>query len=215
MEMDSRTPPDDVARLRAAIERAEPPAALRLQVGRQIAQARKQRARRRRAFVGVLAAAGALGASALVLVSPRGSSPTVEQVVRVAATAPRAPAPPVDGTDRRRLAAHVDDVWFPSWRGLHWRPVGRSSHAIGGRSAETVYYARDDGVRVAYTIVAGGALPWPNHTRVVTYGWTRLRVYSDAGRRVIGWRRGDHLCLIAGPRSLPKAALLALSEGDA
>jgi hypothetical protein len=213
--MDRPAPSDDVARLRDAIERAEPPAALRLRVGRQIAQAREQRARRRRAFAGVLAAAGALAAIAVLLVPPRGSAPTVVQVVRVAAAAPRAPAPSVDRTDRRRLTERVDDVWFPNWRALRWRPVGRSSQSLDGRRAATVYYARDDGMRIAYTIVAAGTLTWPKDSRVVTSGWTRLRVYSGAGRRVVGWRNRGHLCLIAGPRSLPESTLLALAVGDA
>jgi hypothetical protein len=212
--MDLPAPSEDVARLRDAIERAEPPIALRLRVGRQITQAHEQRARRRRAFAVVFAVAGALVASALLLVPPRGSAPTVVQVVQVAAAAPRAPAPQVDRTDRRRLAARVDDVWFPNWRPLRWRPVGRSSRALHGRRAATVYYARDDGRRIAYTIVAG-TLTWPKETRVVTNGWTQLRVYSAAGRRVIGWRNGGHVCLIAGPRSLPEQALLALAAGDA
>src|SRR3954447_18468066 len=143
--METPTPPEDVDRLQAAIERADTPAALRLRVGRQITEARERRARRRWASIGVLAA-GALAASAVLFVLPRGSSPTVVQFVRVAAVAPRAPAPPVDGSDGGRLAAHVDDVWFPSWRSLRWRPVGRSSQAIAGRRAATVYYARGDGV---------------------------------------------------------------------
>src|SRR3954451_19689356 len=213
--MELPTPPEDVARLRAAIERAHPPAALRRRVGRQVTHAREQRARRRRASIGVLAAAGALAAGAALLVLPRGSPPTIVQVVRVAAAAPRAPAPPVDPADHRRLAAHVDEVWFPSWQSLRWRPVGLTRRAIAGRRATTVYYARDDGVRIAYTIVAAGTLPWPKDTGVVTYDWMRIRVYSAAARRVIGWRKLGHQCLITGPRSLPQAALLALAAEDA
>jgi hypothetical protein len=56
--MDKRIPPEDVAALRAAIERAAPPAALRLRVGRQIARAREKRAYRRRMSVGGFARAG-------------------------------------------------------------------------------------------------------------------------------------------------------------
>ena len=185
--MEIPTPPEDVARLRAVIERADPPAALRLRVGRQITQARAQRARRRKASVGVLAAAAA----------------------------PRAAAPPVERADHRRLAAHVDDVWFPSWRRRRWRPVARSSQTIGGRRSQTVYYARDDGRRLAYTIIASRTLPWPSDTRVVTRGWMRLHVYTDGERRVIGWRERNHQCLIAAPRSLSEAPLLALAADEA
>jgi hypothetical protein len=213
--METPTPPEDVARLRAAIERADPPAALQARVGQQITQARKQRARRRRTFVGVLAAAGAVVASALLVVLPRASSPSVGQVLRLAAAAPRASAPPVDRADRRRLAAHVDEVWFPSWRGRRWHPVGRSSQPIGGHRSETVYYARDGGPRIAYTIIASRTLPWPSDTRVVTRGWMRLHVYTEADRRVIGWRERGHQCLIAAPRSLPEGTLLALAADDA
>lgn len=215
MKMEIPTPPDDVARLRAAIERADPPAELRLRVARQIAQARERRTVRRRALLGALAVTGALAATVVLLVLPRDSQLAVEQVVRVSAAAPRAPAPPVDRTDRRRLAAHVDDVWFPSWPTLRWRPVGRSDQAIGGRRATTIYYARDDGVRIAYAIVAAATLPWPKDTRVITRGWMRLHVYSDAGRYVIGWRQQGHQCLIVGPRSLPQRDLLALAAREA
>jgi len=141
MEMEIPTPPEDVARLRAAIEGANPPAALRLRVAGQIAVARKQRARRRRRrrSIGGLMAAAALAASVAVFVLPQsGRPPSVAQVVQVADAASRAPAPPLDRTDPRRLAAHVDDVWFPSWRALPWRAVGRSSETIAGRLAATV-----------------------------------------------------------------------------
>ena len=212
--MEIPTPPEDLARLRGAIERADPPAVLRLRVGRQITRAREQRARRRKASVGVLAAAGVVAASALLVVLPRGSPPSVVQVVRAAAAAPRAAAPPAERADHRRLAAHVDDVWFPSWRGRRWRPVGRSSQTIGGRRSQTVYYARNDGRRIAYTIVASRTLPWPRDTRVVTRGWMRLHVYTDGERRVIGWRERNHQCLIAAPRSLSEAPLLALAADE-
>lgn len=213
--METPTPPEHVARLHAALQRADPPTALELRVRRQITQARERRARRRRTAVGVFATVGALGASAGFLVLPHGSPPTVVEVVRLAAVAPRVAAPPVDRTDRRRLAARVDDVSFPSWRSLGWRSVGRSSQTIAGHRAETVYYARDDGAHIAYTIVAAGTLPWPRGTRAVTRGWAQLRVYWDGGRRVIGWRKLGHQCLIAGSLSLPEETLLALAAGDA
>jgi hypothetical protein len=209
--METPTPSEDLARLRAAIERADPPAALQLKVGRQITQARRQRARRRKAFAGAFAAAAAVAASALLVVLPRGSSPSVVQVLRLAAAAPSATAPPVDRVDHRRLAAHVDDVWFPSWRERRWQPVGRSSGELGGRNSQTVYYARAGGPRIAYTIIASRALPWPGDTRVVTRGWMRLHVYTEGGRRLIGWQESGHQCLITAPRSLPEASLLALA----
>jgi hypothetical protein len=213
MEMETPTPPEDVDRLRAAIERADAPAALRLRVGRQIRLARQYRARRRRMSIGVLAAGGTLAASVAVFGLPRGSPPSVMQVVRVAAEARRAPAPPVDRTDPRRLAVHVDDVWFPSWRGLHWHAVGRSSETVAGRRAVTVYYARDDGVQVAYTIV-GRKWSWPNDARAVTHGWMRLHLYSGDGQRMVTWRERGYQCVIAGPRALPEATLLALAADD-
>ena len=214
MEMETPTPPEDVARLRAAIERAEPPGALKARVGRQLAQARERRARCRATEVGALAAVAALATAVVLLVQPRGSSPTVVEVGRVAAAVPRAPAPPLDAAHPYRLAAHVGGVWFPNWRLLRWRPVGRSSQAIAGRRAATVYYVRDDGARLAYTIVAAKGLGWPADTRKVVRGWTRFRVYSDAERRVIGWRRLGHECLLAAPRSLSQGALLALAAGE-
>src|SRR4051794_13362471 len=108
--MESPTPPEDLARLRAAIERVDAPAALRLRVARQIKQAKEHRARHRKVFLGALAVGGTLAASAAVFVLPRGAPPSVAQVVHVAAEAPRAPAPSLDRADPRRLAAHVDRV---------------------------------------------------------------------------------------------------------
>src|SRR4051812_173214 len=169
--MEDPTPPDDVARLRAAIQRADAPAALRLQVARQIAEARERRARARKIAAGVLVAGGALAAGLALFVLSGPSPPSVAQVVRVAAQTPHAPAPSIDPAEPRRLAAHVDRVWFPSWRRLRWRAIGRSRRTVGGRPAVTVYYARDDGARIAYTIVGGGTLPWPEDTRAVTRGW--------------------------------------------
>jgi hypothetical protein len=215
MEMEIPIPPEDIARLRAAIERADAPAALRLRVGRQITRARERRARRRRLSIGALAAAGALAACVVVFVLPRSSPPWLAQVVRVAAEAPSAPAPALDGADPRRLAAHVDDVWFPSWRALRWRAVGSSSKTVAGRTALTVYYGRGDGARIAYTIVGGGPVPWPSDTRTVTRGWLHLHVYSGEGRRVITWRWRGHQCAIVGPRSLSEATLLALAADKA
>ena len=211
--METPTPPEDVDRLRAAIERADAPAELRLRVGRQITVAREHRTRRRRMFMGVLAAAVTLAASVAVFALPRGSPPSVMQLVRVAAEARRAPAPPLDRTDPRRLAVHVEDVWFPSWRGLHWRAIGRSSKTVAGRRAVTVYYAREDGVQVAYTIV-GRKWSWPSDARAVTHGWMRLHLYSGEGQRVVAWRQRGYQCVIAGPRALPAAALLALAADD-
>ena len=160
-------------------------------------------------------ATGAIAASAALLLPSRESFPTVVQVVRVAAVSPRGPAPPVYPRNSRRLAAHVDDVWFPTWRAFGWRAVGRSRQTIEGRRAATVYYAHEGGAHIAYTIVAAGALRWPAGARVVTRGWRRFRIYSDAGRRVIGWREQGHECLIAGPRSLSEDALLGLAVWDA
>jgi hypothetical protein len=214
MEMDKPTPPEDVARLRAAIERAAPPAALGSRVGRQIARAREKRARRRRMSVGGFALAGGLALTVAALALPAGTQPSIEQAVRVAAAASLAPAPAVDSAAPRRLTAHVDDVWFPSWHALRWRAVARSSETVAGSPALTVYYARGDGVRVAYTIV-GRTLPWPDHSRAVTYNWTKLYVYADSRQRVITWRARGHQCVIAAPRSLPASTLLALGAAEA
>jgi hypothetical protein len=211
--METPTPPEDVGRLRDAIERADPPAALRLRVDRQIAQARRQRARRRTVSIGGLAAAVALAALAAVVVVPHGSVPSIAHVVRVAAEAPTAPAPPIDAANPGRLTAHVGDVSFPSWRAVGWRAVARSDTTVAGRDALTVYYGRDDGTRIAYTIV-DRTLPWPEYARAVTSDWTRLHVYATDGRRVVTWRWRGHQCVIAAPRSLPEQTLLALAARE-
>ncbi|HEX2504193.1 MAG TPA: hypothetical protein VHK00_09620, partial [Miltoncostaeaceae bacterium] len=46
-----------------------------------------------------------------------------------------------------------------------YRAVGERSDTIEGRQAATVYYSGPRGARVAYTIVAGPALDWPEGAR--------------------------------------------------
>jgi hypothetical protein len=212
--MEKPTPPEDVARLRAAIERAAPSPALRSQVDRQVVRAREKRSYRRKMSVGGLALAGGLALTVAALVLPVATQPSIEQAVSLAAAASRAPAPAVDSADPRRLTAHVDDVWFPSWRALGWRAVARSSEAVAGSPAQTVYYARGAGTRVAYTIV-GRTLPWPDHARAVRRGWAKLYVYADSRQRLVTWRERGHQCVIAAPRSLPASTLLALGAAEA
>jgi hypothetical protein len=77
-----------------------------------------------------------------------------------------------------------------------------------------VYYARDDGVHVAYTIV-DREWTWPNDARVLAHGWMRLHLYSRNGQRVVTWRQRGYQCVIAAPRALPEATLLALAADDA
>jgi anti-sigma factor RsiW len=156
--------------LLAAADAVAMPPALRARVAE--LERRRRRARR---WIPVFGAAMATAAAAIVLMVASGG-PRVQDVIDAAlrpATADAAPREEIDG------------LRFPRYE--RWRPVGVRSDDIGGRATRTVFYERD-GTRIAYTIVAGPALP----------GGERRRVFTVDGRRAVQWNRAGHTCLVSG-----------------
>lgn len=211
------TTPEDVERLRAAVESVHAPAALRARVATQLADAQRRRERRRRrSLTGAVATAVAATAAALLVALPGQAGPSVAEVAGLAAAPAPAPAPAVDRADPYRLTAQVAGVAFPSWRGLgSWTPSGQRSATIDGRRAVTVSYRRRDGARVGYTIVSGEALAWPQGARSVRRAGTEYRLLTVGAHRVVTWRRNGHQCVIAAPRSLTDGQLVALAAWNA
>jgi hypothetical protein len=140
-----------------------------------------------------LAAAAAALAAAAVLVALPGSErepPTLTQVAALGTRAPTSANPLGEGAE----AWGID---YPDLaREYRWREAGSRTDRVHGRSARTVFY-RKDGHRIAYTIVATGAVRVPHGTR----SWRRKGrpwyVFADRGRTVIAWERSGHMCVVS------------------
>lgn len=171
---------------------------------------RSRRSRRapRFALAGALAAVAAVVAAIVFSGGP--GAPTVADAARLAAKPPAGPAPRSVGAAGTRLAIGVGGVSFPDLaRAYGWRAVGVRHGRVDGRAATVVYYSKG-ARRLAYVIVAGGALPRPAGglaavRRAVPYQAVRLN-----GRLVVTWRRGGHTCVLIGDAS--RAELLKLAS---
>ena len=106
---------------------------------------------------------------------------------------------PVDGANRKLLAAAVDGVPFPN---LHadfvWKQAGERSDELDGRSARTVYY-KHDGQRIGYTILAGEAIGRPPGRGRASRNGVHLSTVTEGGRQRSspGWRDG-RTCVLSG-----------------
>ena len=151
---------------------------------------------RRLAFGGALAGTAAAIVLALLLVTSGGGAPTVTEAAQLADLPATRASVPVDGANRKLLAAAVDGVPFPN---LHadfvWKQAGERSDELEGRSTRTVYYRRD-GQRIGYTILAGDPIgPPPGRGRMSRTGFA-----SDVTREaaIVTWRRGGRTCVLSG-----------------
>ncbi len=213
--------------LRAALERQRTGAAalrgldlratpgLRARIAAQSTASSRPARRRRLALAGALAGAVAAAALAAVLLVPSGGgSPTVVEAARLAdrpATAQVAAAP----GNEKLLAADVEGVSFPNWRGeFGWRDAGTRTDDLGDRSARTVFYEHG-ARRVAYTIVSGKGIRAPGGSRPAASNGVNLHALSDGGRRVVTWWRDGRTCVLSsadvGDHELIK---LATWKGD-
>jgi hypothetical protein len=172
--------------------------ALRERIAAATASPLRPPARKRRlAVAGALAGAVAAAALAAVLiVSSGGESQTVVEASRLSdypATAPVA----VDSSNPKLLAADVEGVPFPNWKGeFGWRETGSRSDELNGRTARTVFYEQGS-KRVAYTIVSGKGIPAPGHSRPATRNGVHLHALGDGGRRVVTWWRDGRTCVLS------------------
>jgi anti-sigma factor RsiW len=164
------------------------------------AERRQSRSRAHRgrplAFGGALAAAAIV--LALVLVTSGGGAPTVTEAAQLADLPATRASVPVDGTNRKLLAAAVDGVPFPN---LHanfvWKQDGERSDRLDGRSARTVYYRRDE-QRIGYTILAGDPIDLPAGVRTSVQNGVRLSTVTEGPQAIVTWQRGGRTCVLSG-----------------
>ncbi len=176
------------------------PESLRRRIEAKRPQSRLWTARRGRrlALGGALAGAAAAIVFALLLVTSGRDGPTVTEAAQLANLPATRASVPVDGANRKLLAAAVDGVPFPN---LHadfvWRQAGERSDELDGRGTRTVYYRRD-GQRIGYTILAGDPIGPPAGARPSVQNEVRLSTATEGGRAIVTWRRGGHTCVLSG-----------------
>jgi len=177
-------------------------------------------ARRSPSRIGLALAGASLlaiaGAVTLATIHPGGVSPSVD--AQSAATLALSPAtlaaPGESASNRSELTASVGGVAFPYWKErFGWRDSGARSDTLGGRAVTTVFYSNADGQRVGYAIVAGPA-PGNGVGTVVRRWGVSYRLSSQDGANVIVWRRGGHLCVMAGRGVSPHTLLSLASWGS-
>ena len=186
------------------------PAALRARVS--LARPPRRRAVMRARPVTAVAAAGLAAVSAAVAVLAVGTSGglTVAQASEVAARPVQAPAPK-PGRDSAALPGlRAAGLSYPYWHdAFGYRATGVRYDRLGNRLATTVFYARGD-ARVAYTIVAGPALPAGQTTNSTVRDGVSLWSLSAHGRMVVTWVRSGHTCVLTGQgATLPTLLSLA------
>jgi hypothetical protein len=127
------------------------------------------------------------------------------------------PAPGESASSRSELTASVDGVAFPYWKErFGWRGSGARSDTLGGRAVTTVFYSNPSGQRIGYAIVAGPAPAsggGAGGTLIRRWG-VPYRLSAQDGANVIVWRRGGHLCVMAGRGISPRTLLSLASWGS-
>jgi hypothetical protein len=153
--------------------------------------------------------AGAVAAVLAAIVLFGGGGPGIDDV---AAAAVRQPTGPVAAVPAKSplLREDVEGVIFPNYlTKFGWKAVGTRTDEIGGRDTRTVFYEKG-GNRIAYTIVEGDALEWPDDASKASVEGTVLRALEYDGRDVVTWKRGGHTCVLSSD-DVPRAELLALA----
>ncbi len=195
------------------------PAGLHRDVEAMIAAGRDRQAQGRRAFrnprlglaAGALATATAVVAAVIVLSG--GGSPrlSVQQAAALALSPATTPAPAENKAHRTQLSASVDGVTFPYWKErFGWRSSGARSDRLAGRGVTTVFYTDSQGRRIGYAIVSGAA-PTTSGGATITRWGVSYRVFAHEGATVVTWRRGGHLCVMAG-RGVSARTLVSLAS---
>jgi anti-sigma factor RsiW len=189
-----------------AVRADRAPAQLRIAVTGPRRQARRSRSRL--IYVGALSTAVAAAVAALVLLLPGGApgAPSVSQAAALALRGPVMSAPAKH--PGVKLNQDVEEVYFPDWSRLGWHAVGQRIDRLGGHRAVTVYYEWQ-GKRVAYTILAAPALPWPGNQTRVMHG-IEFQSLVSGSRQIITWRRTGHTCVLSGSR-IPVSELARLA----
>jgi hypothetical protein len=203
--------------MRGLVGSVEAPPGLHARIEAERARLAARRARRRSWLAGGAAAAAiaALAATLVVVLSPA-DSPSVLDAASLADRGPEAPAPARDASDPDDLARSVDGVSFPAWSDeVPYRAVGERSDTLEGRRAATVYYSGPRGALVAYTIVAGAPLDWPEGARRAVRDGEEIWLLRRPGGVVATWRELGHQCVLSAPAAVPDDAVLTLAARSA
>lgn len=183
--------------IHGAVGEVQAPASLR----EALAAPARPRARRRRFRLAAAFATAAvvLGVVALALLSSSTPvSPTVVQAAELGAKPATGGAPPAQPGTPELLAAEQDGVAFPNWRSkFGWVTTGQRHDRLHGRDTTTVFYEKH-GLRLAYTIVSGERLTWPEGARVVVQRRVAVRVLQRGGRVIATWLRRGRTCVLSG-----------------
>lgn len=205
-------------RIAQVVRSVEAPDALRARI-----VAERDRTLVRRMVVKRFKLAGALSAVAaclgiavgLVSLGAGGGAPSPLSAAALVTRGPVDAAPGVAADNPRRLAASVDGVSFPVWKGqFPWSASGRRGDELEGRDTETVFYDSPDGTRLGYTIVAGEALPWPEDARRVVRNGVEVWSLQRDGRTIAFWREHGHTCVISAPDSVPEERVIELASSS-
>lgn len=194
-----------VAAIGRAVEGTSAPLALRARIerleaetgrGRRLGRVRRRAPARRLSWLIPAVAAMVAAALLVALVLPLGGGLTVEDTLAAATRPIDSPAMP-DPRNDKLLREQVDGVRFPNFAGkFGWRAVGVRVDELEGRDMRTVFYERG-GKRIAYTIVGGEQLEWPDVEPTVRDG-VKLRPFDEEGREVVTWLRGGQTCVLSG-----------------
>lgn len=170
------------------------PAALRVRLSAE--RPARHPGRPRLVFAGAMASAVAAAVAAVVLLLPGGApgSPSVSQAAGLALRGPAMAAPAKQPGGK--LNQDVEEVYFPDWSRLGWRPVGQRADRFANRRAVTLYYEWQ-GRRIAYTILAAPALHRPP-TKTRWLDGLRFQSLTSGGRVILTWRRSGHTCILSG-----------------
>ncbi|MBV9803229.1 MAG: hypothetical protein JO130_08575 [Solirubrobacterales bacterium] len=183
-----------VAALRAAGRFEQAPVAVRVHHRALAGRARRRGPTR---TVGLVGATAAL-LWAVVSLSGGQAALTVAQAATIAVRPVTASvAEPRDG-QTALPGVRAAGLTFPYWGDrFGWRATGMRTDRLDGRPLTTVFYRRG-AASIAYTIVAGPALP------------ARLTTWTDGGRTIVTWTRRGHTCVLSG-RGIPARELQRLA----
>lgn len=221
-ERPSKLTEENIAALAATVKAPE---SLHRRVQAMVADAQRSTPARRRmgwamparrlAVAGATALAAAGAVLAVTLPGGGGSGALTPNAAAALALSPATlPAPSESPSNRRELTASVGGVAFPYWEErFGWRGSGARSDTLGGRAVTTVFYSNPSGQRIGYAIVAGPAPASGGGTVVERWG-VSYRLSSQDGANAIVWRRGGHLCVMAGRGVSPRTLLSLASWGS-
>ncbi|MGH2879164.1 MAG: hypothetical protein ACRDK4_06120 [Solirubrobacteraceae bacterium] len=183
---------------------------------RRFTPARRRPSRIGLAFAGASALALVL-AVAIAAIHPGAGAKSLDAQSAAALTLSPAtlPAPGESAGNHSDLTASVGGVAFPYWKErFGWRGSGARSDTLGGRAVTTIFYSNSSGQRIGYAIVAGQA-PSMSVGGTLVHRWgVSYRLSSKDGANVILWRRGGHLCVMAGRGVSPRTLLNLASWGS-